>query len=45
MDHATTFELALAERKDIQRLAHIHVVACLPDNAFGLYFANTTEFE
>ena len=45
MDRAPTFELAPAERKDIPRLAHIHVVACLPDNAFGLYFATSTEFE
>lgn len=44
MDYAT-FELAPAERKDIPRLAHIHVVACLSDNAFGLYFATLTEFE
>ncbi|KAL2055026.1 hypothetical protein ABVK25_004848 [Lepraria finkii] len=44
MDYAT-FELAPAERKDIPRLAHIHVVACLPDIAFGLYFATPTEFE
>lgn len=45
MDNAPTFELASVERKDIPRLAHIHVVACLPDNAFGLYFATPTEFE
>jgi hypothetical protein len=40
-----TFELAPAERVDIARLAYIHVVACLPDNAFGLYFATAQEFE
>lgn len=45
MDHSRTFELAPAERKDIPRLAHIHVVACLPDNAFALYFATPAEFE
>jgi hypothetical protein len=44
-DHLPTFELAQAERADIPRLAHIHVVACLPDNAFGLYFATAREFE
>lgn len=45
MDEAQTFELAPAERKDIPRLAHIHVVACLPDNAFALYFAKPADFE
>jgi Acetyltransferase (GNAT) domain len=45
INHAPTFELAPAERKDIPRLAYIHVVACLPDNAFGLYFATAREFE
>jgi hypothetical protein len=32
-------------RDDIPRLAHIHVVACLPDSAFKLYFATPQEFE
>lgn len=45
MDHSPTFELSPAERRDIPRLAHIHVVAFLPDNAFRLYFATPTEFE
>lgn len=45
MDHSPTFELSPAERKDIPRLAYIHVVACLPDNAFQLYFATPAEFE
>ena len=45
MDPTPGFELALAERKVIPRLAHIHVVACLPDNAIKLYFATPTEFE
>jgi hypothetical protein len=46
MDRAPTFELAPAERKDIPRLAYIHVVApVLPDNASGLYFTTATEFE
>ena len=40
-----SFELAIAERKDIPMLARIHVVACLPDNAFALYFAAPAEFE
>ena len=44
MDHSSTFELLPAERQDIPRLAHIHVVACLPDNAFRLYFATPEEF-
>ncbi len=45
MDAAQTFELAPAERKDIPILSHIHVVACLPDNAFALYFAKQADFE
>jgi GNAT superfamily N-acetyltransferase len=46
MDHPpTSFELAPATRADIPRLAHIHVVACLPDNAFSLYFDTAEEFE
>ncbi|KAL8698050.1 MAG: hypothetical protein Q9201_006786 [Fulgogasparrea decipioides] len=45
MNHPSTFELAPVERKDIPRLAHIHVIACLPDNAFKLYFATPREFE
>jgi GNAT superfamily N-acetyltransferase len=40
-----TFELSPAERADIPRLAHIHVVACLPDNCFSLYFSTAKEFE
>ncbi|KAF7904747.1 hypothetical protein EAF00_002081 [Botryotinia globosa] len=40
-----TFELAPATRADIPRLAYIHVVACLPENAFALYFDNPKEFE
>ncbi|KAF5879071.1 putative gnat family protein [Botrytis fragariae] len=34
-----------ATRADIPRLAYIHVVACLLDNAFALHFDNTKEFE
>lgn len=45
MDGAQSFELAPAERKDIPRLSHIHVVACLPDNAFALYFTRPADFE
>ncbi|KAI4217573.1 MAG: hypothetical protein LQ351_000169 [Letrouitia transgressa] len=45
MDQAQTFTLTPADRNDIGRLAHIHVVACLPDNAFRLYFATEAEFE
>jgi hypothetical protein len=41
----TTFQLLPAERADIPRLAHIHVMCCLPDNAFSLYFASPQEFE
>jgi GNAT superfamily N-acetyltransferase len=41
----TTFELLPADHEDIPRLAHIHVVSCLPDNAFSLYFASPQEFE
>lgn len=39
-----TFELKTAKRADVPRLAHIHVVACLPDNAFKLYFSDPHEF-
>lgn len=42
---STSFNLLPAEAADIPRLAHIHVVACLPDNAFALYFATPQEFE
>lgn len=45
MDHTSTFELTPAGRMDIPQLASIHVAACLPDNAFGLYFATPQEFE
>ncbi|KAF2235473.1 hypothetical protein EV356DRAFT_566361 [Viridothelium virens] len=41
----SSFELAPAERKDIPMLARIHVIACLPDNAFALYFATAAKFE
>ncbi|TGO14931.1 hypothetical protein BTUL_0046g00190 [Botrytis tulipae] len=40
-----TFELAPATCADIPRLAYVYVVACLPDNAFALYFDNPKEFE
>jgi GNAT superfamily N-acetyltransferase len=40
-----TFELKPAEHEDIPRLAYIHVVACLPDNATALYFSDPKEFE
>ena len=43
--HQPTFSLVPAEPTDIPRLAHIHVVACLPDNAFKLYFPTPQEFE
>ena len=45
MDRSPAFELCPVQRKDIPRLAHIHVVACLLDNAFRLYFDTPTEFE
>lgn len=46
MDHTDQpFDLLPAERQDIPRLSYIHVVACLPDNAFKLYFADPSEFE
>lgn len=44
MASSSSFELRVAERIDIPRLADIHVMACLPDNAFGLYFSNPKEF-
>ena len=44
MDYAT-FELAPAEYKDIPRLAHIYLVACLPKNDFRLAVPNLTKFE
>ena len=44
MDHSSTFELSPVERQDIPRLAHIHEVACLSDNAFRLCFATPTDF-
>ena len=43
--HQSTFSLVPAEPGDIPRLAHIHVIACLPDNAFNLYFPTPQEFE
>jgi hypothetical protein len=45
MDHPLAFELLPATREDIPRLAYIRVIACLPDNAFKLYFSNLKEFE
>lgn len=38
------FTLLPATSEDIPRLAEIHVVACLPDNAFSQYFADPAEF-
>lgn len=40
-----SFELLPMEREEIPRISYIHVVACLPDNAFGLFFATSKEFE
>jgi hypothetical protein len=45
MDHPPTFELLPATREDIPRLTYIHVIACLLDNAFKLYFSKPKEFE
>ncbi|KAI4121550.1 MAG: hypothetical protein LQ338_006305 [Usnochroma carphineum] len=45
MTQTPTYDLVPAEREDIPRLAHIHVIACLPDNAFKLYFATPSDFE
>lgn len=45
MDHQPTFKLLPATPEDIPRLSYIHVVACLPDNAFKLYFSQPSEFE
>lgn len=45
MDHTPSFELMPAQRKDIPRLAQIHVITCLMDNAFRLYFPTAEEFE
>ena len=45
MDPTSRFKLAAADCKDIGRLAQIHVIACLPDNAFKLYFKTPAEFE
>ena len=45
MSSSPTFEISAADCSDIPRLAHIHVDACLPDNAFALYFATAQEFE
>jgi GNAT superfamily N-acetyltransferase len=39
-----TFDILLAERADIPRLAYIHVVSCITDNAFKLYFDSNEEF-
>ncbi|KAL9108974.1 MAG: hypothetical protein Q9227_006370 [Pyrenula ochraceoflavens] len=41
----SSFSLEPASREDIPRLAEIHVIACLPDNAFKLYFATAAEFK
>lgn len=40
-----TFTLHPTTRADIPRMSQIHVAACLPDNAFKLYFPTATEFE
>ena len=45
MDHSPAFELCPVQHKDIPRLAHIHVIACLPDNSFQPYFDTPTDFE
>jgi hypothetical protein len=45
MDHPPAFELLPATGEDIPRLAYIRAIACLPDNAFKLYFSNPKEFE
>jgi len=45
MDSLPTFDLLPATREDIPRLSQIHVIACLPDNAFKLYFSTPAEFE
>lgn len=41
----STFDLLPAERVDIPRLSQVHVVACLPDTCFKLYFDEPSEFE
>jgi Acetyltransferase (GNAT) domain len=45
MAEEATFDLFPAVREDIPRLSHIHVVACLPDNAFKIYFDEPSEFD
>ena len=45
MVSAPGFRLEPATRADIPRLSQIHVIACLPDNAFKLYFPTAAEFE
>jgi len=45
MDHPPAFELLPATGEDIPRLEFIHVITCLPDNAFKIYFSNLKEFE
>jgi hypothetical protein len=45
MDHPPTCELLPATREDIPRLEFIHVITCLPDNAFKLYFSKPKEFK
>ena len=44
MGLVSSFELTPACRKDIEIMAHIHVMACLPDNAYKLYFPTPLEF-
>lgn len=44
MDQKFSFDILPAVREDIPRLSQIHVVACLPDNAFKLYFDKPDEF-
>ncbi|TVY73121.1 hypothetical protein LSUE1_G009528, partial [Lachnellula suecica] len=44
-ESSASFTLHPATPHDIPRLARIHVAACLPDNAFKLYFATSQEFK
>lgn len=44
MNQKFSFDILPAVREDIPRLSQIHVVACLPDNAFKLYFDEPDEF-
>jgi hypothetical protein len=45
MDSLPNFDLLPAIREDSTRISQIHVIACLPDNAFGPYFSTPAEFE